>query len=81
MISNDFHWLDGNGSHDMIRNRIPVSEDLCMLKIEYCCVVSVIVTRVRAANSGETRELSFQKQFGLAESFCGFKILTSETAK
>ena len=36
---------------------------------------------VRAAYSDGTREPSSQKQFGLAESVCGFKILTKLNSK
>jgi len=35
----------------------------------------------RAGNSGGTREPSSQKQFGLAESFCGFETLTRLNSK
>ena len=35
----------------------------------------------RAATIGGTREPSSQKQFGLAESFCGFQILTKPNNK
>ena len=35
----------------------------------------------RAGNSGGTREPSSQKDFGLAESFCGFGISTKLNSK